>query len=124
MELGAKLGAIVGLDALDPEWKLAQDVVDERDRVLLSVGVKNLQNPDPRAVVDGGVLKAASSATSYQNEEFHIDLQFGGQATASRTAVALRAAPVAHIGRESADAGVPQEPPDARLADVADVLQS
>jgi hypothetical protein len=31
VELGLKLGAVVGLDGLDPEWQPFQDVVSELD---------------------------------------------------------------------------------------------
>lgn len=47
---------VVGLDDLDVERELLEDVVDELDRGLLVVAVVDPQHPDPGAVIDRGVL--------------------------------------------------------------------
>ena len=74
MELRPELTAVVGLDALDGEGKLGQDVVDEGDRSLLGVALVDLEDPDPRAVVDGGVLVVAPPARQ-RLQELHADLE-------------------------------------------------
>jgi hypothetical protein len=47
VEGALELGAVVGLDDLDGEGQLLEDVVDELDRALLVVAVVDPQYPDP-----------------------------------------------------------------------------
>ena len=56
VELRLELGAVVGLDHLDAERQLLQDVVEELDRGLLVVARVDPQHPEPGAVVDRGEL--------------------------------------------------------------------
>mgnify|MGYP001820665967 CR=1 FL=1 len=50
------LGPVVGLDDLDPEGQLREDLVDEADGRSLVGPVVDAQDPDAGAVVDGGEL--------------------------------------------------------------------
>lgn len=56
MELGLELGTVVGLDRLDLERELLEDVIEELDRALLVVAVIDAQHSWPGAVIDRGVL--------------------------------------------------------------------
>jgi hypothetical protein len=56
VEAGTELGAIVGLDDLDPEREPLQQVVQELDGGLLVAPVIEAQHSEPGAVVDGGEL--------------------------------------------------------------------
>ena len=51
--------AIIRLDFTDAEWELFNDVINKIDRIGLGVLFVNLQRPNPRRVIDGGVLKPA-----------------------------------------------------------------
>ena len=56
VEAGLELGAVVGLDDLDPEREPLQDIVEELDgSFLVELGV-DAQDPQAGAVVDGGEL--------------------------------------------------------------------
>ena len=92
-----ELGAVVGLDDLDRERELLEDVVDELDRGLLVVAVVDPQDPDPGAVIDRGelvVLLAAGGAAGQRLDELHVDLDpVAGQ----RLLVALPAVVVALV---------------------------
>jgi hypothetical protein len=59
VELGLELMAVVGSDLFDPERELFDDVLDKVDRVGLSMLVIDLEGPDTRSVVDGGILEAS-----------------------------------------------------------------
>jgi hypothetical protein len=56
MQRTLELGAVVGLDDLDPEREFLEDIVEELDRGLLVVVGIEAQYPDAGAVVDRGVL--------------------------------------------------------------------
>ena len=56
VEAGLELGAVVGLDHLDLEGQLLEDVVDELDRGFLGVAGIDPEYADAGAVVDRGVL--------------------------------------------------------------------
>jgi hypothetical protein len=56
VEAGAELGAVVGLDDLDPKREPLQQVVQELDGGLLVAPVIEAQHSEPGAVVDGGEL--------------------------------------------------------------------
>ena len=51
-----ELRTVVGLDRLDGERQLGQDVAEELDRGLLVVARVDLEDPQPGAVVDRGEL--------------------------------------------------------------------
>ncbi len=72
-----ELGTVIGLDFLDREWQLRQDVVDELDRRLLVVLRVGAKYPHSRAVVDGGVLVVTLllAGLAERLDELHIDLQ-------------------------------------------------
>lgn len=59
VELGLELMPIVGSDFFDAEWELFDDVIDKVDRVGLCVLVIDLERPDTRSIVDGGILEAS-----------------------------------------------------------------
>jgi hypothetical protein len=76
VEQGLELGAVVGLDDLDPEREALQDVVDELDGCLLvELGV-DAQDPQAGAVVDGGelVVLAARARPCQGRDELHVQL--------------------------------------------------
>jgi len=60
---------------MDPEWELADDVVD---LALLVVSLVDIQSANPRCVINGGVLIAIDFAAVffYQGQKFHIYLYF------------------------------------------------
>lgn len=64
MELGSKLTPVVGLDALDAEGQPGEDLVHEGDGGLLSVALIDLEDANPGAVIDGGVLIVRSCAVA------------------------------------------------------------
>jgi hypothetical protein len=52
VEAGAELGAVVGLDDLNPERQPRQHIIQELDgRLLVELGL-DAQHPQPGAVVD------------------------------------------------------------------------
>jgi hypothetical protein len=69
-----ELGAVVGLDDLDPERELLEDVVEELDRGLLVVAWVDPQHADAGAVVDRGVLVVLLPGAGKRFDELHVDL--------------------------------------------------
>ena len=59
MELGLEFGAVVGLHDVDAEWQAAEDFVDEQPGRALIAGIVDLEDANPRAIVDGGELVQA-----------------------------------------------------------------
>lgn len=76
VELGLELMAIIGSDFLDAERELFDDVIDEVDRVGLSMFIIDLESPDARSVVNGCILEPADllAALSDEGEELDVHL--------------------------------------------------
>ena len=113
-----ELGAVVGLDDLDPERELLEDVVEELDRGLLVVAGVDPQHPDAGAVVDRGVLVVLLAGAGQRFDELHVDLDpMAGQ----RLLVALPAVGVALVAlrcRQPVELEALEDPPDRRVADL------
>lgn len=62
VELGPKLTPVVGLEALDAEGQPGEDLVHEGNGSLLSVALVDLEDANPGAVIDGGVLVVRARA--------------------------------------------------------------
>ena len=56
MKLGLKFGAVVCLNHEDAEWQAASHVVDELDGRSLVARIVDLQDSNPRAIIDRGEL--------------------------------------------------------------------
>src|ERR1700730_7632897 len=74
VEGGLKLCPVVGLDLLDLKGQLLEDVVGELDCGLLVQLPVDLQDPQPRAVVDGGELVVLLAHAAYGVYELDVDL--------------------------------------------------
>lgn len=78
VELGLELVAIVGSDFADPERELVDDMIDEVDRVGLSMFFIDLECTDTSGIINGGILKAACLLTLLSNEgqelNVHLDM--------------------------------------------------
>lgn len=68
VELGLVLMTIVGPDFLDAERELFDDVIDEIDRIGLSVFVVDLERPDAGRIVDGSILQPADFLAALADE--------------------------------------------------------
>src|ERR1700682_3618097 len=74
VKCGLELGSVVGLNLLDPKRQLLDDVVGELDcRFLVQLPV-DLQDPQPRAVVNGGELVVLLAYASERRDELDVDL--------------------------------------------------
>jgi hypothetical protein len=69
-----ELGPVVGLDLLDSKRQLLEDVVGELDCGLLVQLPVDLQDSQPRAVVDSGELVVLLAHTADGINEFDVDL--------------------------------------------------
>lgn len=58
VKLGLELMPVVGANGMDTKRKLADEVVDERDGILLIMPLVDFERADPSGVVDGRVLVA------------------------------------------------------------------
>ena len=67
MEVGLEFGAIVRLDHTDAERQAAPDFVDEPDGRSLIAGVVDLEDPDPRAIVNRRELIEAGPGIGSRN---------------------------------------------------------
>ena len=117
MEAGLELRAVVGLDELDLERQLLQDVVDALDGGLLVEPFVDLEDPEPGAVIDGGVLVVLLANPLDRLDEFDIDLNC---VTGLRLLVSLPALSVAFValrGRKAIEVGPTEDAPDARGTD-------
>jgi hypothetical protein len=74
MDFGCKLGAVVGLDHLDPERQFGQQVVEELDGGLLIASRVDPEHSQAGAVVDGGELVEAFPGSSNGGYELDVDL--------------------------------------------------
>ena len=74
VESGLEFGSVVRLDRLDLEGELLEDVVDELDGTLLVEALKDAQDPQPGAVVNGCELVVTLSRALEGFDELHIDL--------------------------------------------------
>ena len=70
-----EFGAIVRLNHTDAERQAAADFVDELDGRPLIAGVIDLEDPDPRAIVNRRELIEASSSPRDLLEKLHVQLQ-------------------------------------------------
>ena len=66
MELGLPLVPAIRAHRMDAERKFVDDVIDKIDRTLLVVPSVDLQGPNPRCVINGGVLIALDLAAVFQ----------------------------------------------------------
>ncbi len=74
MESGLEFGAVVGLDQVDLEGQLLEDVVKEPDGGLLIQAIEDLENPEPSAVIDRGVLVVLLAHALDGLDELDVDL--------------------------------------------------
>src|SRR5215470_1049531 len=76
VEEGLELLPAIRAHRVDAKRELLDDVVEERDRVLLRVARVDLEGPHPGGVVDRRVLVAADAlaALALQRQELHVDL--------------------------------------------------
>ena len=75
VEMGLKFGAIVGLDDMYAKWQSPEHFVDELNGRALVAHIEDLQDPDPRAVVNGRELKQSSACAGNPLEELDVHLQ-------------------------------------------------
>ena len=75
VEAGLEFGAIVGLNHADAERQATPDFVEELDGRPLIAGVIDLENPDPRAIVNRRELIEAGPAPRDSLEKLHVELQ-------------------------------------------------
>jgi hypothetical protein len=74
VEGGLELRAVVGLDHLDPEGQLLEQVVDELDGGLLVEVVLDPKHAEPGAVVDRCELVVLSLGAADRCDELDVDL--------------------------------------------------
>ena len=65
VKLGPEFVTIVGADFLDPKRELLNDMINEVDRVSVRVFGVNFECPDPRRVVDRGIMRCMMTLTTY-----------------------------------------------------------
>ena len=74
VELGLELVAVVGSDLFDAERELFDDVIDEVDRVGLSMFVVDFERPDARRVIDSSILEPADLLAALADEGEELDV--------------------------------------------------
>jgi Ring hydroxylating alpha subunit (catalytic domain) len=85
MELGLELMPVVSPDILDTKRELFDDVIDEIDRIGLSVSVVDLECPDARRIVDGSILEPADFLAALASEGQELDVHQDVMARTSRS---------------------------------------
>ena len=83
---GPELWPVVGVDHLDGERKLLNDVIDEADRGGLVQPVVDPQDSDPRAVTDRGELIVLLPPRALQRSDELRRSGLGAPTGASRSA--------------------------------------
>jgi hypothetical protein len=58
MKHSLKLVPIIRPYGLGPEWKFANDIINELDSILLGVTVIDFKGADPGGIVDGCILES------------------------------------------------------------------
>ena len=74
VKLGLEFVTIVSADFLGPKRELLDDMINEVDRVSVRVFGVNFECPDPRRVVDRGILKASNFLTLLSNESQELNV--------------------------------------------------
>lgn len=74
MKAGLEFGAVVSLDKVDLEGQLLEDGVEKPDCGLLVEAVEDLENAEPGAVIDGGVLVVLLAHALDRLDELDVDL--------------------------------------------------
>ena len=81
VELCLELMAVIGSDLFDAERELFDDVIDEVDRVGLSMFVVDFERPDARRVIDSSILEPADLLAALADEgeelDIHLDVMAG-----------------------------------------------
>ena len=75
MELRLEFCAVVGLHDMYAKWQTAQYLVDELDGSALGAGVEDLEDSNPRAIVNRRELEQSPAGTWNSLKELHIYLQ-------------------------------------------------
>src|SRR5688572_17014919 len=75
MELRLEFCAVVGLHDMHAKWQSPKHLVDELDRGALVARIEDLQDSNPRAIVDRRELKQPPARAGNPLEELHVDLQ-------------------------------------------------
>src|SRR6266566_8854542 len=117
MEGGLELGPVIGLDLLDPKGELLENIVSELDRGLLVQLPVDLENPQPRAVIDGGELVVLLAHATDGVDELDVDLNGVARQLLLVTLPALLVALVTLGSGKPAEVQATQDAPDPRLAD-------
>src|SRR6478672_11154781 len=69
-----KLGAVVRLHGAHAKWEPSPDVVNEANRGALIARIKDLQDANPRAVIDRGELVEPFTRARETLQELHVHL--------------------------------------------------
>lgn len=75
VELRLKFGPVVGLHDVDAKRQAPTHFVDEADRGALVARVVDLQDPNPRAIINGRELIQSLARARNPLEELHIQLE-------------------------------------------------
>jgi hypothetical protein len=101
MKLRLELGAVIGLNDVDAERQSAHHLVNELDRRALIARVEDLEDPDPRAIVNRGELKQPSACPGDALEELDVYLQAVPRHGLLVSLPAFAKGPMALIGRQA-----------------------
>ena len=74
VKLGLEFGSVVGLDRLDLERQLGEEVVEELDRGLLIAAGIDAKDPESGAVVDSRELIEAFPSSTNRGDELDVHL--------------------------------------------------
>lgn len=113
MKAGLELRAVVGLDQVDFEGQLLEDIVQEPGRHLLVQAVEDLEDAQPSAVVDGGVLVVLLPHTLDGLDELNVDLNRMARLLLLVTLPTFAVAFVSLRRRQPVDVSPLENPPDA-----------
>lgn len=74
MELTTKFAPVISLNHVRPKRQSRESVIYKLDGCSLINLLKDLQNPETRAVIDGGILIVSFSRSFYSFQKFHVNL--------------------------------------------------
>src|SRR6185503_6615408 len=117
VEARLEFGAIVRLNYTDAERQAAPDFVDELDGRPLIAGVVDLEDPEPRAIVNRRELIEASPSPWDPLEKLHVQLQPVARLGLLVALPAGRVRPMFLIGRQPVQAVLAQNAVHGRCSD-------
>ncbi len=122
VELCLEFVTAIGKYPLDAKGECLDDIVDESNRILLGVTGMDFQRPNPRGIIDGGVLIPLQALSFFVREVQKLNVELDRMTRyLLRTAFGMDR-PAPHLCRSTIESTTPEDAIDSGITDAKFVI--